>query len=104
MYKCVARTIFASEYELGIEVFNRSDTKDGLLAIAERHLKHTVLKSVLGNRRKSRQTEDLCGGFVYGHMDTKGVCGEEEYVRAYSLSRSKARQKSCQKYKYTATV
>ena len=99
LYKSIARTIFASEYELGIELFNRGDTKDGIPSIAERHFKHSALKTVLGNKRKSRQVEDLCGGFVYADNSKHGVCGEEEYVRAYTMSRTKSRRKSCQKEK-----
>ena len=103
-YKTVARTVFASEHELGIQLFNSGDTKDGILAIAERKIKHTVLKTVLGNKRKSQQAEDHCGGFVYGDMELGGVCGEEEYVRAYSLSRTKSRRKSSPKEKTVGTV
>ena len=99
LYKALARTLFATEFELGIKLFKRSDTKDGILSIAERHIKQSILASILGNRRKSRQAEELSGGFAYTNTDKQGVCGEEEYVRAYTLSRSKSTRsrKSCAK-------
>ena len=106
IYKSCARTIFASEHELGIELFNKGDKEDGILSIAEKHLKHSVLINVIRNKRKSCHVEDLSGGFVYSETDKQGVCREEEYVRAYTMSRRRSirSKRNCQKEKYLNTV